>query len=101
MKDNETFINTYVIMRTTRLLVFQNLEDRFAEDPASRAETIVGLLPSCCIVNRAYAVALSNGGADEGEPGLRSQDHLDYYCAYFRDPDGNKLRVRCHDPEVT
>jgi predicted CXXCH cytochrome family protein len=31
---------------------------------------------------------------------LRPQYHAAYYGAYFRDSDGNKLCVCCHDAEV-
>ena len=51
-------------------------------------------------VCHAYTVALSNGGACEGQPGPRPQYHANYYGAYFRDPDGNKFCVACHEPEV-
>ena len=30
-------------------------------------------------------------------PGLRPHYHVDYYGAYFRNPDGNKLCVVCHE----
>jgi len=30
---------------------------------------------------------------------LRPHYHANYYGAYFRDPDGNKLCVVCHDAE--
>ncbi len=49
-------------------------------------------------VDACYAIALANGGTCEGPPGLRPQYHADYYGAYFRDPDGNKLCVCCHSP---
>lgn len=49
-------------------------------------------------VDRVYAVALANGGTCEGAPGLRTHYHPDYYGAYFRDPDGNKIGVCCHRP---
>ena len=49
-------------------------------------------------VDHAYETALANGGTCEGTPGLRPEYHPDYYGAYFRDPDGNKLCVCCHDP---
>ena len=49
-------------------------------------------------VDRVYAAALANGGTDEGAPGLRPEYHAHYYGAYFRDPDGNKLCVACHEP---
>ncbi|MDZ5454644.1 VOC family protein [Labrys sp. ZIDIC5] len=48
-------------------------------------------------VARAWQAALNHGGTDEGAPGLRPEYHDHYYGAYFRDPDGNKLCVCCHD----
>lgn len=50
------------------------------------------------IVDKAYAVALANGGRSEGPPGLRPEYHQHYYGAYFRDTEGNKLCVACHVP---
>jgi lactoylglutathione lyase len=49
-------------------------------------------------VDRCHALALAHGGRCEGPPGLRPHYHADYYGAYFRDPDGNKLCVVCHTP---
>lgn len=49
-------------------------------------------------VRLAYAAALELGAQSEGPPGLRPHYHPDYYGAYFRDPDGNKLCVVCHHP---
>lgn len=51
------------------------------------------------LVDECYLLALKNGGSDEGAPGLRPEYHATYYGAYFRDPDGNKLCVCCHDVE--
>lgn len=51
-------------------------------------------------VRAAYMAALANGGTFEGAPGLRPEYHANYYGAYFRDPDGNKICVACHSPEV-
>jgi len=48
-------------------------------------------------VDRAHALALRHGGRSEGAPGLRPEYHADYYGAYFRDPDDNKLCVACHE----
>jgi catechol 2,3-dioxygenase-like lactoylglutathione lyase family enzyme len=50
------------------------------------------------VVRNTHALALTLGGRCEGPPGLRPEYHPDYYGAYFRDPEGNKLCVCCHDP---
>jgi catechol 2,3-dioxygenase-like lactoylglutathione lyase family enzyme len=42
-----------------------------------------------------HAAALAHGGTSEGEPALRPQYNADFYAAYVRDPDGNKLAVVC------
>lgn len=47
-------------------------------------------------VDAFHAAALEMGGASEGEPGLRPHYHPNYYGAYVRDPDGNKLQAVCH-----
>jgi predicted lactoylglutathione lyase len=39
-------------------------------------------------VRQIYDHALAHGGSDEGPPGPRSPE---FYGAYFRDPEGNKL----------
>lgn len=41
-------------------------------------------------VDRLYAIAMENGGSDEGAPGPRGDG---FYAGYFRDPDGNKLNA--------
>jgi catechol 2,3-dioxygenase-like lactoylglutathione lyase family enzyme len=43
-------------------------------------------------VQRLHAKALELGGTDEGPPGLRFGN---FYAAYFRDLDGNKLSAFC------
>ena len=57
------------------------------------------LAPSRAHVDRVHGLALAQGGTCEGPPGLRPQYHANYYGAYFRDPDGNKLSVACHQAE--
>lgn len=42
-------------------------------------------------VNRAWNSALDHGGSDEGAPGDRPVYSDDFYAAYVRDPEGNKL----------
>jgi predicted lactoylglutathione lyase len=46
-------------------------------------------------VDAFHAAALANGGQSEGKPGLRPQYYPDFYAAYVRDPDGNKLAAVC------
>ena len=46
-------------------------------------------------VDRFHAAALAHGGGSEGAPGLRLQYDPDFYAAYVRDPDGNKLAAVC------
>ncbi len=59
-------------------------------------EHIAFLAPDRAAVDAFYAAALANGGQSEGEPGLRPHYHANYYAAYIRDPDGNKLQAVCH-----
>ncbi|MEJ0099688.1 MAG: VOC family protein [Pseudomonadota bacterium] len=54
------------------------------------------LAASRAVVDEAFAIALAGGGSPEGAPGLRLEYHENYYGAYFRDPDRNKLCVVCH-----
>ena len=49
-------------------------------------------------VKAIHAKALELGGTDEGAPGQRFGQ---FYGAYFRDPDGNKLAAFCILPEGT
>jgi len=42
-----------------------------------------------------HAAALAHGGSCEGAPGLRLHYGPDFYAAYVRDLDGNKLAAVC------
>ena len=48
-------------------------------------------------IDRLYQLAMTNGGSDEGTPGIRPQYSDRFYAAYVRDPDGNKLAFVCYD----
>ncbi|MFZ6733063.1 VOC family protein [Undibacterium sp. Ji42W] len=73
----------------------------FNGEPAryGNGQMVALLAASRATVRRAYEAALAQGGTCEGPPGLRLHYHPNYYGAYFRDPDGNKLCVCCHHPE--
>jgi hypothetical protein len=43
------------------------------------------------IVRKVWQIAVAHGGTNEGPPGLRPQYSDDFYAAYCRDPEGNKL----------
>jgi len=47
---------------------------------------------SCEEVDKLNKKAIALGGQNEGDPGVRSGG---FYCAYFRDPSGNKLIFYC------
>jgi catechol 2,3-dioxygenase-like lactoylglutathione lyase family enzyme len=73
----------------------------FDGGPASRANGthVAFLAPSREAVDAFHAAALALGGSDEGAPGPRPQYSENYYGAYVRDPDGNKLQAVCYRPE--
>ncbi|MGT2474294.1 VOC family protein [Paraburkholderia terrae] len=64
---------------------------------AGNGDMVALLAADRVAVDRVYATALAHGAACEGPPGLRPEYHANYYGAYFRDSDGNKLCVCCHD----
>jgi catechol 2,3-dioxygenase-like lactoylglutathione lyase family enzyme len=66
---------------------------------AGNGQMIALLAPDRAAVDRCHAAALAAGGLSEGESGLRPHYNAHYYGAYFRDLDGNKLCVCCHQPE--
>jgi catechol 2,3-dioxygenase-like lactoylglutathione lyase family enzyme len=47
-------------------------------------------------VDAFFLAAMDQGGVEDGRPGLRSEYHPDYYGAFVRDPDGNKVEACCH-----
>ena len=67
---------------------------------AGNGQMVALLAATRAAVDAAHAVALASGGTCAGAPGLRPEYHAHYYGAYFRDPDGNKLCVACHEPQA-
>jgi catechol 2,3-dioxygenase-like lactoylglutathione lyase family enzyme len=49
--------------------------------------------PDTAAVDAFHAAALKVGGTSDGAPGLRTQYHGDYYAAFVRDPDGNRIEA--------
>ena len=70
-----------------------------AEHDAGIGQMVAFMARTRAAVDRTHALAMASGGTDEGPPGLRPHYHPNYYGAYFRDPDGNKVCVVCHDAE--
>ncbi len=66
----------------------------FDGDPASVGNGVMVALAAKdpAQVDRLHAIAMANGGTDEGPPGPRTAQ---FYAAYFRDLDGNKLNAIC------
>ncbi len=49
-------------------------------------------------VDAFYAAAIAAGARCDGPPGLRPKYHANYYGAFVRDLDGNKIEAVCHTP---
>jgi catechol 2,3-dioxygenase-like lactoylglutathione lyase family enzyme len=49
--------------------------------------------PGTAAVDAFHAAALKAGGTTDGAPGLRSEYHDNYYAAFIRDPDGNRIEA--------
>ena len=65
---------------------------------AGNGVTVAFEAPTRAAVDAFHAAALAAGASDEGPPGIREHYHPNYYGAYVRDLDGNKLCVVCHQP---
>ena len=65
------------------------------DDLARAARFYDAVLGALGQVRDFHAAALAHGGRSEGEPGLRPHYNPDFYAAYVRDPDGNKLAAVC------
>ena len=67
----------------------------FDGQPASPGNgSMVGFrAPSREAVVLAHQAGLAHGGRDEGAPGPRTHYGPDYFGAYIRDPEGNKLHA--------
>ena len=47
-------------------------------------------------VDQFYESGIANNGICNGQPGLRTVYHPNYYGAFLLDPDGNNIEAVCH-----
>ena len=66
---------------------------------AGNGQMVAFAASSRAAVRSAYETALRFGVLSEGAPGLRPEYHANYYGAYFRDTEGNKICVASHGAE--
>lgn len=52
------------------------------------------------MIQKLHAAALEHGGKDDGMPGYRPHYGNDFYSAYVRDPDHNKIAFVYYDPDI-
>jgi catechol 2,3-dioxygenase-like lactoylglutathione lyase family enzyme len=64
--------------------------DRVADDSGVH---ICLRAPDTAAVDAFHAAALAGGGSTDGAPGLRPEYHSQYYAAFIRDPDGNRIEA--------
>ena len=76
------------------VMVF-SLETPSDGQPASVGNGVhIAFMAECrSMVDEFHRVALANGGSDAGAPGLRPEYDANYYAAFVRDPDGNKIEA--------
>jgi catechol 2,3-dioxygenase-like lactoylglutathione lyase family enzyme len=86
--ETERYIGWGLSPSDSLLLLIKPLDGKSAT--AGNGSMVSLLASSKAQVDAVYKKALALGGKDEGPPGARSED---FYAAYFRDPEGNKLAV--------
>ena len=77
-----------------RIFVYYPFDDKPAT--VGNGSHVAFLAETRTAVDDFYKAALANGGEDEGAPGIREEYMPNYYAAYVRDPDGNKLQAVCY-----
>jgi catechol 2,3-dioxygenase-like lactoylglutathione lyase family enzyme len=56
--------------------------------------------PDGAAVDAFHAAALKGGGTSDGAPGLRTKYHGNYYAAFIRDRDGNRVEAVTFLPDA-
>lgn len=67
-------------------------------NPPSPGFHLAFAAPSTLAVDEAYDKALTQGGKDNGPPGLRSHYGPHYYAAFLIDPDGYPVEILINTP---
>ena len=70
-----------------------NLRTGRAKTAATSGAHICLRAPDTTAVDEFYRIALEFGGDDDGKPGPRPQYTHNYYAAFIRDPDGNRIEA--------
>ena len=56
--------------------------------------------PDAAAVDAFHDAAVKAGGTSDGAPGLRPQYDVQYYAAFIRDPDGNRIEAVTFLPDA-
>jgi catechol 2,3-dioxygenase-like lactoylglutathione lyase family enzyme len=86
--EKERYISWGLSADDSQLLLIKPLDGKSAS--VGNGSMVSLLASSKAQVDAVHKKALSLGAKDEGPPGARSED---FYAAFFRDPEGNKLAV--------
>ena len=70
-----------------------NRRAAMAPVPADSGVHICLRASDAAMVDAFHAAALAAGGTSDGAPGYRAQYHENYYAAFIRDPDGNRIEL--------
>jgi catechol 2,3-dioxygenase-like lactoylglutathione lyase family enzyme len=70
-----------------------NRREAMARIPEDSGVHICLRAPDTAAVDGFHAAALDAGGTSDGAPGLRAKYHDNYYAAFIRDPDGNRIEA--------
>jgi catechol 2,3-dioxygenase-like lactoylglutathione lyase family enzyme len=67
-----------------------------AGNPGNHKTHVAFAAASRAEVDAFYAAAMTAGGKDNGNPGVRAIYHPTYYGAFVFDPDGYNVEAVCH-----
>lgn len=67
-------------------------DDKWCPDPKVH---IAFCAPSQEAVESFYRLGLGAGGRDDGAPGIREDYAEDYFAAFLKDPDGQRIEAVC------